>query len=281
MWPVLVRIPFLNADVSTYGAALALGILAGLAVWTTLVEREGLDVADAYRIGVFSVVAGIVGTKLLGLASAGLPAPGELLSLEAWRRGGIAFYGGPLAGVPVLFLLARRAGISARRALDAAAPALALGQAFGRVGCFGAGCCWGTICAYPWGVTYPLGTTERTDGPPFMLPLHPVQLYEAAFALGLAVALYRLHARRAFAGQVAIAYFVAYGCARFALELFRGDDRGDLFGVSAATGLSPSQLVSIALAAGALAAGARWRTARASLPGDADASRPLAERPTG
>jgi phosphatidylglycerol:prolipoprotein diacylglycerol transferase len=77
----------------------------------------------------------------------------------------------------------------------------------------------------------------------------------------ICAALVALHRRRTFHGQVVVAFFVLYPVARFTVEFWRGDDRGELFGLVAATGLSAPQLVSAVLVATAALVGA-WRTRR-------------------
>jgi phosphatidylglycerol:prolipoprotein diacylglycerol transferase len=130
---------------------------------------------------------------------------------------------------------------------------VALGIALGRVGCYAAGCCWGAPCDHAWGVLFPVETLRAT-GAPLWTALHPTQLYEAALAAIVCAALVARHHRRAAPGEVTAWLFVLYPAARFAVECFRGDDRGELFGLAHATGLSPAQLISAALFAVALPA---------------------------
>jgi phosphatidylglycerol:prolipoprotein diacylglycerol transferase len=61
-----------------------------------------------------------------------------------------------------------------------------------------------------------------------------------------------LHRRKKFDGQVLIAYGIIYAIFRFLIEFIRDDPRGDLFGLTTATGLSTSQLVSLIVAAGSI-----------------------------
>ncbi len=73
-----------------------------------------------------------------------------------------------------------------------------------------------------------------------------------------------LHKRKRFDGQVILLYALFYSVIRFAIEFVRDDPRGDIMGLTTLTGLSTSQLISIALAAGALALLViRWRRATA------------------
>jgi phosphatidylglycerol:prolipoprotein diacylglycerol transferase len=61
-----------------------------------------------------------------------------------------------------------------------------------------------------------------------------------------------LHGRKRFDGQVLIGYMILYSIVRFAIEFFRDDPRGDLFGLTTLSGLSTSQIISLAVAVGAI-----------------------------
>ena len=140
---------------------------------------------------------------------------------------------------------------------DAFAPGVALGQAFGRQGCFAAGCCWGKPTAAAWGVHFSDLGHEYT-GVPVVGPdnadifLHPTQLIESFTMLAVFGFLVYLHRRKKFDGQILIAYGIIYALVRFSLEFIRDDPRGDLFGFTTLTGLSTSQGISLLVAAGSI-----------------------------
>jgi phosphatidylglycerol---prolipoprotein diacylglyceryl transferase len=257
MWPVLFKVPFLDVWVGGYGFFLVVGLVAGLALAAWLAARDGLDPERVLTLGLVAAGAGYVGAKAAWLLNhPGAVGLGDLLAGRA-RPGGVV-YGGIVAGAGAVVLVAWAMGLDWRRVADAAAPGAALGIALGRVGCFAAGCCWGHPTDHAWGVLFPVETLE-ISGAPMWTPLHPVQLYEAALAALIAVALVALHRRRTHTGQVILAFFGLYPLARFAVEFWRGDDRGEIFGLAAATGFSPPQLVSLALLAVATAVALRPR----------------------
>jgi phosphatidylglycerol:prolipoprotein diacylglycerol transferase len=148
---------------------------------------------------------------------------------------------------------------------DAFAPAVALGQALGRQGCFAAGCCWGKPTTMWWGVHFTELGHEYT-GVPIAdgVHLHPTQLIESFTMFAVFWLLVWLHKRKRFDGQILILYGFIYAIFRFLIEFLRDDpQRGDLFGTSAMTGLSPSQLISFFVASASVAfLIMRLRTAR-------------------
>jgi phosphatidylglycerol:prolipoprotein diacylglycerol transferase len=124
---------------------------------------------------------------------------------------------------------------------DLFAPGIALGYMVGRLGCLMAGCCYGKVVS----ASYPLAV-ELAGA-----PRHPVQLYEAAGLVALALALFAL-SRRLYArpGALFCVYLAGYAALRLGTEHFRGDDfeRGSLWNGG------PSTSQALALLALALAA---------------------------
>jgi phosphatidylglycerol---prolipoprotein diacylglyceryl transferase len=156
-----------------------------------------------------------------------------LAALKFWQPG-LVFYGGVLGAIPAGYWFARKKGLDPLQVADLAAPALMLGQVFGRLGCFFQGCCYGAATDAWMGVGFPGHAHDR----------HPSQLYEAAAVLALFVVLrYAIAPRKRGHGEVLGWMLVLYGAARSILELVRDDPRGAL------GPLSTSQIISIPLVA--------------------------------
>ncbi|HEY1403102.1 MAG TPA: prolipoprotein diacylglyceryl transferase [Pyrinomonadaceae bacterium] len=269
MYPELFRIG--NFPVNTYGVLLALAFLAALLVAARLGARDGLPRERLFDLGLWLLLAAIVGSKVLLLVVEPeyRAAPLRLLSLDFLRSGGV-FYGGFLGAVLTAYVLVRRYELPWWRTADAFAPGIALGQAIGRQGCFAAGCCWGKPTTLPWGVRFSeLG--HQVTGVPIDAHLHPTQLYESFAAFLFFALLIWLHRRKTFNGQVILAYGVLYGATRFIIEFFRDDPRGDIFGLTSLTHLSTSQLISLLVGLASLVILViRWRRASGgTMPGDA------------
>jgi phosphatidylglycerol:prolipoprotein diacylglycerol transferase len=269
MYPELFRIG--NFPINTYGVLLALAFLAALLVAARLGARDGLPRERLFDLGLWLLLAAIVGSKLLLLVVEPeyRAAPLSLLSLDFLRSGGV-FYGGFLGAVVMAYVLVRRYELPWWRTADAFAPGIALGQAIGRQGCFAAGCCWGKPTTQPWGVRFSeLG--HQVTGVPIDAHLHPTQLYESFSAFIFFGLLIWLHRRKTFNGQVILAYGVLYGAARFVIEFFRDDPRGDILGLTSLTHLSTSQLISLLVGLASLVVFViRWRRASGgAMPGEA------------
>lgn len=251
MYPELVRIG--DFPINTYGLLLAVAFLVALYVAARLAERDGLPRERVYDLGLWMLLAAIIGSKILMLWTE--PAyrenPWHLFSLDFLRSGGV-FYGGFIAAVLTGYWLVRRYGLPWWKTADAFAPAIALGQAIGRQGCFAAGCCWGKPTGLPWGVRFTERAHELT-GVPTDVFLHPTQLYESFATLALFLFLFWRHRHKRFDGEIILLYAMCYAAIRFAVEFFRDDPRGDIAGLTTLTGLSTSQLISLIVGSAALA----------------------------
>lgn len=232
MHPRLISTPYFTLH--TFGVLLALAFVA--AVWWLVREakREDLDPDRLTSLGFWAIAGGLVGSKLL-LVLRTLPEfiaqPSQLWSPSFIESAG-DFYGGFLGALAACAVFFRRhPEVPVWRAADLCAPAIALGQAIGRVGCFMAGDDYGRPTNVPWAVTFIDPDAARIGGAPLGVALHPVQLYESFVCLALFGFLAWLARRKQFDGQVVLAYALLYAAARFLLEYFRGDaDRGFLLG---------------------------------------------------
>jgi phosphatidylglycerol:prolipoprotein diacylglycerol transferase len=198
------------------------------------------------------LLASLIGSKILMLFTEPeyRDQPLQLLSLDFLRSGGV-FYGGLLGAIIAGYLLMKRYQLPWWKTADACAPGIAIGNFFGRQGCFAAGCCWGKPTSLPWGVKFSELGHEIT-GVPIDQHLHPTQLYESFAMLLVFFFLLWLHKRRRFSGQVILAYALLYSIVRFAIEFVRDDPRGDILGLTTLTGLSTSQMISLVIGVTAL-----------------------------
>ena len=250
MYPELFRIG--NFPINTYGVFLAVAFLSAIFVAVRLGARDGLPRERLYDLCLWMLLASLVGSKLLMLLTEPeyRTNPLQLLSLDFLRSGGV-FYGGLLGAIIVGYVLMQRFKLPWWKTADACAPGIALGNFFGRQGCFAAGCCWGKPTTLPWGVKFTEAGHEVT-GVPIDAHLHPTQLYESFAMLAVFFFLLWLHKRRNFSGEVILAYAALYSVIRFAIEFLRNDPRGDILGLTSLTGLSTSQLISLVLGIGAI-----------------------------
>ncbi len=258
LYPLILQLGPLT--ITGYGLMMMAGfLLAGLAMQREL-ARRGLNEDYAADVVVAGVIGGIIGAKLWYVALTRDPA--ALLS-----RGGLVWYGGFIGGVIAVILNGWRRRVPLRLTSEIASPALALGYAIGRVGCFLVQDDYGMPTTLPWGVRFPRGLPPTTAGnlqqmfgasvpagtPPYeVLAVHPTQLYETAAMLFAFWILWRLRAHRHAAGWLCGVYLMLAGTERFLVEFLRAKD--DRF-------LGPftvAQIASLALVLVGVALVAKW-----------------------
>lgn len=199
----------------SYGTLVALGVLVALGFLLYRARREGFPkTADVYDLIFVTVVSGFLGARIFYVVQNIHLYSGHLLSILAFWEGGLIYFGGSVGALIGLWIFAKVRRLSYLGILDFLLPAVALAHAFGRIGCFLNGCCYGTASDLPWAVSFPH----------LPHPVHPTQLYEAAFNLGLFWVLYAYYPKRRFTGQITCFYFLFYGAGRFILEFWRADN---------------------------------------------------------
>jgi phosphatidylglycerol:prolipoprotein diacylglycerol transferase len=230
--------------VYSYGVLLAASYLLGLRMAMSRAKRRGLDAGRILDLGIYIIIAALVGAKLLLLIvdfDQFRRSPAELLTLV--RSGGV-FYGGLILAVAVGFWYVLRRGLPLWTTCDVIAPGIALGHVTGRLGCLAAGCCYGRPTDVPWAITFTSPLAAANVGTPLGIPLHPTQIYEAGAELLILVLLLATERRGPrFAGRTFWAYMFLYAVSRFVIEIYRGDPRGMVFG-----SVSTSQFISLVLA---------------------------------
>jgi phosphatidylglycerol:prolipoprotein diacylglycerol transferase len=209
MYPTLFRIG--TFEVTTFGVLVALAALVGIWVFGRELRRNGLP-EEASNAAVAGLLGGLLGAKLLWAIEFMGEAP---LADLIFSRGGLSWFGGLLGGVGTGVWMLRRYRVPIVRGLAAATPALAIGHAIGRIGCFLVGDDYGRPTDLPWGVAFPEGL------PPTDVPVHPTQLYETFLLVPVAWMLIRWRQRRVPDVVVLGGYLVLVGSIRFGIEVLR------------------------------------------------------------
>ena len=248
MYPELFRIG--NFPISTFGLMMATAFLVGSWITARRMKEVGLDPDLATTLLVYVMLGGILGSKLYFAIDVSIR-EGRPFTDLLFARDGITWYGGLILGTVVGAIGAWIHGVSVVQMMNCVAPAVAVGQAIGRVGCFLVGDDYGKVSDVPWAVGFPLGAPPTDPG----VRVHPTQIYEILWLLPVAFVLWKRRDRSPFLfGE----YLVANGLGRLAIETLRVNPR-------VLAGLTEPQIVGIALILGGSASWLYFRTRVAAL----------------
>ena len=180
--------PFGDFPIFGYGAMVLCGVLVGIYLLRKGAVRRDLNPEAVSDLAIYLVLFGAVGARTWYLIQFRdqVFSGGNWWEAFALWKGGLVLYGAIAGGLLGFAWLQRRQQFgSTRDLLDVIAPALAIGIAFGRIGCYLNGCCWGGTCPpdFVFGVVFPAGSPPAFalgDGNFPSPTLHPTQLYSAA-----------------------------------------------------------------------------------------------------
>ena len=221
-----------------YGVLIALGFLLAILYCGRKSAAFGIRADDFYDLMLWLIPLSIVGARLYFVLFRLEDYRSDPLSILYVHEGGLAIYGGVIAGVLCVIGVCRHKKIPIPAMLDLAILGLLIGQIVGRWGNFMNREAFGAETAIfcRMGLTAPDGTT---------IYVHPTFLYESLWNLVCFVFLlcFIKAGRRRYDGQCALIYFFWYGLGRFWIEGLRTDSL-----YIGGSGIRVSQLLSLILA---------------------------------
>jgi prolipoprotein diacylglyceryl transferase len=213
-----------------YGLAYAFAALAAVAITVRRWEAQGGKRELVYEVALWGFPAGIVGGRLYFLATSWNEVPPHWWGPFALWKGGLGIWGGIAGGTLGGLWVLRRRGANTSLFLDAAAPALLVAQAIGRIGNYFNQELFGGPTTLPWGLE--ISPPHRPVGYAQYATFHPTFLYELIWNLLLAGALMWLGRHRRIRAPSLFALYVAgYSFARIGEELLRVDPAHHIFGL--------------------------------------------------
>ena len=230
-----------------YGLMIAIGVIVAVRIWGKRMTLNGVGgPEEAASIATWAVPAGVIGARLYHVATEWDRFSDDLGSILKVWKGGLGIPGGVLLGTIVAVVVARKRNIDIGPMLWAAAPAVSVAQAIGRLGNWWNQELFGRPTTLPWALK--IDAENMPDGYAPGTLFHPTFLYEATWNLALAGVLIivgrrMMHSRP---GRLMALYVGGYGLGRFWVEGLRIDP------AKSGGGLRLNQWVAIAMMAGCL-----------------------------
>ncbi len=159
MRQILFEIPIAGGiRIYGYGLMLVFSFLSALALAKWRAKREKLDPLMVEDMAIWIILGGLIGARAFFVFQYWGTRVSSIWEIFKIWEGGIVLYGSIMGGTLAFFVFRWFKPFPLRPMLDCIAPALALGIAIGRVGCFLNGCCYGDQCSFPWATAFPKGS---------------------------------------------------------------------------------------------------------------------------
>lgn len=216
MYPVLFN--FGPLTIYSYGFFLALAFLVATYVFWREGKKQGYQEEKLLDFSIISLLAALVGGRILYVLINFEQFSGNFGRILYFWEGGFAYFGSLVVVFAVGIFFIRRWRWSFLQIADIGSLAVLAAIVVAKIGSFLSGNDYGTNTSLPWGVTFSYLEGSR----------HPVQLYEAFYALVLLFFLYTNYKKsitsQAFRSGATFFYFLFFSSlGRFFFEFVRGD----------------------------------------------------------
>ncbi|EEB63545.1 prolipoprotein diacylglyceryl transferase [Corynebacterium amycolatum SK46] len=226
-----------------YAISILVGVLVGIYWMQRRYAARGGDPELVLDIAIAVIPAGIIGGRLYHVATDWEkyfgPGANPVDALKI-TNGGLGIWGAVALGVLAAWAVAKWRKVPFAPVLDAAAPAIILGQAIGRLGNWFNQELYGGPTSLPWGLEIYQRVDEfgrvapvtGTSTGEVLAVVHPTFLYEMVWnVLACLVIVWADRKFKMGGGRVFALYVAAYTLGRFFIELMRVDDATLIFGV--------------------------------------------------
>ncbi len=220
-------------DIAWYGIIITLGIIAGYLYTQFRGNYEGIKTEDIMDYTIITVISAILGARLYYVLT-NLDRYDTFMEAIAIWEGGLAIYGGIIAGAIAVFCVSKFKRISFFKMADAVTPGVMLGQIIGRWGNFFNIEAFGGPTTLPWRMCSPVIASDFSkkglvDDTGFLqvlegtLGAHPTFIYESVWNIIGFILINIFYKKKKYNGQIALMYFTWYGLGRMFIEGLRTD----------------------------------------------------------
>ena len=224
-------------DIAYYGITIAVAILFAMLLVFVRAKHSGQDVNDYENLAILGIIFGIIGARIYYVIFSWSDYREDIKSVFNIRQGGLAIYGGIIAGFLTAYLYAKVKKLSFWQIADTVCIGFPAGQMIGRWGNFFNREAFGEYTDSLFAMRLPIDAVRAGDVTDRMrehitavdgvrtIQVHPTFLYESAWCLVILVILLVMSYRgkNLFTGQVFLTYLGLYGLGRVLIEGLRTD----------------------------------------------------------
>lgn len=219
--------------IALYGIIIGIGMILGLLYVVREAKRTGQNPDNYWDLFVGLVIFSIIGARIYYVVFFWDLFKDDFWSIFNIRNGGLAIYGGVLAGTVTAFVYSRKKKLSFWQLADTLVPGLLIGQIIGRYGNFTNREAFGGYTDGLFAMQLPISMVRQRDisadiaehiieGTNY-IQVHPTFLYESLWNLGVFLIIFWYKNKKKFEGELLAFYLIGYGVGRAWIEGMRTD----------------------------------------------------------
>lgn len=224
-----------NFSIAYYGIVIAIGMLIGIWAIMRRAKETGQKQDDYLDISIWAMIIGIIGARIYYVVFAWDLYKDNPLSIFNIRQGGLAIYGGIIAGVITVYVVTRVKKMNFLTVADTCIIGLPIGQLIGRWGNFFNREAFGRYTDSLFAMQLPVSAVRQNEitsqmwqhakmvNGIQMIQVTPTFLYESLWNIGVLIVLILMRNRISFKGELFLIYVIGYGIGRFWIESLRTD----------------------------------------------------------
>ncbi len=224
-----------NFTIAYYGIVIAIGMLLGISAILKRAKETGQNPDSYFDISMFAMIIGVIGARVYYVIFAWDLYKDDLLSVFNIRQGGLAIYGGIIAGLVTIIFMAKRKHLALLTVLDTCCIGVPIGQILGRWGNFFNREAFGRYTDSLFAMQLPVSSVRSGEITAQMwehvitidqiqfIQVTPTFLYESLWNCMVLLVLVLIRNRTRFQGQLFFTYILGYGIGRFWIESLRTD----------------------------------------------------------
>ena len=222
-------------DIAYYGITIAIAMIVGISIALHEAKRTGQNQDTYLDLLMLTMLTSVLGARIYYVIFSWDNYKDNLGEILNIRNGGLAIYGGIIAGVITVFIYSKIKKMKFLQIADTVCMGLAAGQIIGRWGNFFNREAFGEYTNNLLAMQLPVSAVRENEITSSMwnhvvtisgveyIQVHPTFLYESLWNLGVICFLYWYRTRKKFQGEEFLMYLLGYGMGRIWIEGLRTD----------------------------------------------------------
>ena len=222
-------------DIAYYGITIAIAMIVGISIALHEAKRTGQNQDTYLDLLMLTMLTSVVGARIYYVIFSWDNYKDNLGEILNIRNGGLAIYGGIIAGAITVFIYSKITKMKFLQIADTVCMGLAARQVIGRWGNFFNREAFGEYTNNLLAMQLPVSAVRKNEitsamwnhvvtiGGVEYIQVHPTFLYEGLWSFMVLLFLFWFRKRKKFEGELFFCYLAGYGAGRFWIESLRTD----------------------------------------------------------